>query len=326
MSEPLVTVICLCYNQQRFVSEALQSVQNQTYSNIQLIVIDDASTDNSAHTIQTFLQNFPSVLFLELRENLGMTRAFNIGLSQAAGEYIVDLAGDDVLQPDRIEKQVRAFQQLDSSYGVVFSDAYLMDEQSRKTGTFYRRNADGLRKQLVPGGDVYTQVLHSYCICAPTIMSRKHVYHTLGGYDEALVYEDFDFFVRSARHYKYFYIDEALTCYRKSPGSDSTKFYCKRHNPHLISTLAVCRKAYLQNRTMEENKALANQVRYHLRQSYLTENFDLVDQYAALLKQVDKVDWLSSIIRLLAQLRWRTGPLPRWYFNVRYRLSQKPGL
>ncbi len=319
MPLPLVTVICLCYNHERFIEEALRSVVNQTYGNIQLIVVDDGSTDASPQRIRSFLKNHPIVTFVELKQNHGMTRAFNIALKQSQGDYIVDFAGDDVFHPQRIEKQVHAFQHLDASYGVVFSDARLIDELSNPIGTFYTRKPDGTLQTPVPGGDVYAAILRSYCICAPTTLVRREVYDLLGGYDESLVYEDFDFFVRSARTYNYHYLDEPLTDYRKSAGSDSTKFYRKHYNPHLISTLAVCHKAYAQNKNNAENEALAFRVRYLLRQSFFTENFDLVEQYAQLLQKLGNPGAIASIIQRLARFRWRLGSLARWYFIFRNR-------
>ncbi len=89
------------------------------------------------------------------------------------------------------------------------------------------------------------------------MMSRRAVYEALGGYDESLSYEDFDFWVRSARAYRYFFLDEVLTLKRRVAGSHSTQFYNRRHNPHLASTLEVCRKAYQLNRTPVAHPALA---------------------------------------------------------------------
>lgn len=321
MFDPLVTVICLCFNQKRFVAEALQSVLSQTYQPIELIVVDDGSTDGSAEVIRECLQAFPTATFLELGENLGTTRAFNAGLQLAKGEYIADLAGDDVFRPDRIQKQMATFEKLDASYGVVFSDALLIDENSQPIGTFYPRNPDGSLLNPVPQGNVYASILRSYSVCAPTILTRKSVYDALGGYDESLIYEDFDFFVRSARQYRYQYIDEPLTYYRKSAGSSSTRFYRKRYNPHLISTLTVCHKAYAQNQTTEENRALACQVRYFLRQSFFTENFVLVESYAALLRKLDKLDWISWCILQLARRRLPTSTLTHWYTSLRQAMN-----
>src|SRR5688572_3746734 len=117
MDKPLVTVICLCYNHERFVREAITSVLSQTYSNLQVIVVDDKSTDKSVDAIRDKIAPYGEITFLPLPTNHGNCRAFNKGLALAKGEYIIDFATDDLMAPERISKQVEAFQQLDSSYG-----------------------------------------------------------------------------------------------------------------------------------------------------------------------------------------------------------------
>jgi glycosyltransferase involved in cell wall biosynthesis len=320
---PLVTVICVCYNQGRFVREALLSVTGQTYPHIELIVVDDGSTDDSVSRIEAFLSAFPGVTFIPLPANRGVCGAFNEGFRRSKGAFIIDLAADDVLLPGRVARQVAAFGPLDPSWGVVFSDAGLIDEASRPLGHFYPRKPDGSLRKPVPSGDVYRHVLNGYFICTPTMMSRRAVYEALGGYDESLSYEDFDFWVRSARTYKYCYLDEVLTLKRRVAGSNSTQFYRRRHNPHLAATLAVCRKAYRLNRTAEEHAALARSVRYHLRQALFTENFGLARAYGDLLGQVTGLGPADRL--LLALARFRVPLYALYQLYLRRRFANKSG-
>ena len=127
MEKPLVSIVCLCYNHAAYVEEALKSVFGQTYPNLQVIIVDDASTDNSIEVIRRTLTQHPHIQLLALPQNMGNCKAFNQGLRLATGEYIVDFATDDVMLPERIEKQLQLFSQLDSSYGVVFTDANYID-------------------------------------------------------------------------------------------------------------------------------------------------------------------------------------------------------
>ncbi|MGC4023146.1 MAG: glycosyltransferase family A protein [Cyclobacteriaceae bacterium] len=131
MNDPLVSVICLCYNQKRFVEESMLSVLSQTYKNIELIVIDDASNDGSQEVIRDFLVSYPQIQFLPLTQNVGNCKAFNMGWRLAKGEYIVDLSADDIMLAERIEKQVDYFQELDSTCGVVFTDCVYVDESGK---------------------------------------------------------------------------------------------------------------------------------------------------------------------------------------------------
>ena len=106
---PWVTVICTSYNQQTFVAEALESVIAQSYPNVELIVIDNGSTDQTVTRIQAVILPYPAIRFIRNPINLGLNRAFNQGLALANGQYIIDLSADDVLLPDRITRQVIFF-------------------------------------------------------------------------------------------------------------------------------------------------------------------------------------------------------------------------
>jgi glycosyltransferase involved in cell wall biosynthesis len=108
MDKHLVTVICVCFNHQQFLEEALNSVFKQTYPYIQLIVVDDCSQDGSAQKLSALHGERPFELLL-LSENNGYCKAFNQGLALAKGELIIDLAGDDRLMPDRVALGVKSY-------------------------------------------------------------------------------------------------------------------------------------------------------------------------------------------------------------------------
>jgi glycosyltransferase involved in cell wall biosynthesis len=117
MNKPLVSVICLCYNQDRFVQEAIQSVFEQTYPAIQLIVLDDGSTDESVQRIKKSLVDRPACKFVTNERNQGYTKALNQALTFVSGEFVIDLAADDILLPSRIEEGVMAFEKAGIKYG-----------------------------------------------------------------------------------------------------------------------------------------------------------------------------------------------------------------
>jgi glycosyltransferase involved in cell wall biosynthesis len=313
MAQPgLVSIICLAYGQARWVAEALESVLAQTYRPLELIVADDASPDGCAATIRRWLlaarlrpsfQSLAQVVFLPLPRNVGNCRAFNLALRYAQGEYVIDLAADDVLLPHRVDTQATAFGQLPAHYGVMFSDVQLIDEHSRPVGTYYARDAGGHLRQPVPSGEVYRWVVGLQYISAPSMMVRRQVLDQLGGYDEALSYEDYDFWVRSARCFHYFFQDLVLTQKRQLATSHRNGFYQKGTNPHLASTLVVCQKALRLNQNRQENQNLAISVRHHLRLSLFTENFALVGQFAHLLHEMSESGWPDRVWAALANAR-----------------------
>ena len=130
---PLVTVIALCYNHEKFIEECLQSVLNQTYTNVELIIVDDFSTDMSRGKIKLFFAKYPFAKIILNEKNLGNCRSFNQAFHISKGKYIIDLSTDDVLLPTKIEEQVKLFESSEK-VGVVFSDADFIDENSHYLG------------------------------------------------------------------------------------------------------------------------------------------------------------------------------------------------
>lgn len=313
---PWVTVICICYNHQEYVIEALQSVIDQHYVNIELIVIDNSSADLSVERIHEFVEKHPTVRFIRNRTNLGLNRAFNQGLALARGKYIIDLSTDDVLLPCRVAKQVSALEQLPNAYGVVFSNAAYIDANGRETGYHYPIDPNGRAWSVVPVGDVFIPVLASYFICTPTMLIRREVLAELGGYDETLAYEDFDFWVRSARRYQYAYVDEVLTHKRQLAGSLSTQITLP-NNLLLTSTLVVCRKALVLCGNDNERAALADRLQACIRKAFYAEQFDLAMQFGSLLHQITQPSWLTHFIIPLCYLRIRVNSIYRWYLRCR---------
>lgn len=312
--KPWVTVICVSYNHEAYVEEALRSVAEQTYPNVELIVVDNGSADRSVERITQFAKQNPAVRFLKNEANLGLNRAFNQGLALAGGRYIIDLSADDVLLPGRIARQADLFERLSGPYAVVFSNAAYIDEQSRRMGVHYPVDANGRALVKVPSGNVFRRVLESYFICTPTMMMRRDVLNELGGYDETLSYEDFDFWVRSARLYHYGYVDEVLTLKRQLPDSLSAQVSLP-DNQLLPSTLVVCQKAFDRCRAPAEYGALAQRIRTFIRKAFYAEQFGLALQFGQLLRQMERPGWPTSLILQLSRLQPPVNRLYRQYLK-----------
>ena len=264
MVQPLVSIICLCYNHERFVEEAIQSVLQQTYNNIEIIVVDDASSDNSREIIKGMVNRYPQIRFIPLEQNVGNCKAFNMALKASHGEYIIDLATDDVLYPGRVAAGVQALQKAGEEYGVTIANCEIIDEQGNLVKYHYPTDAQGRSRVVVPEGDVFLEVISRYFICPPTIMFKREVIERLGGYDENLSYEDFDFWIRSSRYFKYKYVDEVLVKKRIVQNSMSRKQF-RIGSRHTRSTYLVCEKATKLVRTPEETVALKKRMYYELR-------------------------------------------------------------
>lgn len=276
-SPPKVSVICTCYNHEKYVAESIQSVMDQGYQNYELIVVDDGSTDGSVPLIEAFKKKYPAIIFIKLEKNVGICKAFNTAFKICSGDYIVDLAADDILLPARLSRGIECFLGLAIDYGVVFSDAEWVNEK----GSHLYFHSAKFPHDDVPQGDVYKDLIERYFICSPAMMFRRAVVEYLDGYDESLTYEDFDFWIRSSRHFKYYYDPQILVKKRKVRNSLSHK-QLKILNKHSYSTYRVCTKILELNRTMEEQRALRKRIQYEIRQSIRTLDIRLACKYGLL--------------------------------------------
>src|SRR5690606_20919471 len=145
--------------------------------------------------------------------------------------------------------------------GIHFCDAELINESGRFLRTHYRRDQSGRLDEEVPQGQIFKELLARYFICTPSMMIRKTVLDSLGGYDENLSYEDFDFWVRSSRSFNYVFSDEILVKKRiiKKSHSGSQKNIL---NTHIASTRIVCQKAFDLCQSKEEFEALLQRIKY----------------------------------------------------------------
>lgn len=202
-NSPLVSVIIPCYNHENYVSEALESVFNQTYKNIELIVIDDGSTDNSVALVQE-IQKKHLFTFIA-QQNMGVCKTLNKAISLSKGEYIALLASDDYWDLSKIEKQISCLNaNLDSEF--CFTQAMEFDTNNRADGRIFP-------KSLLTG-KVLNQVFLRQHVPAGSMMFSRRLFDNLGGFDENLKEEDWDFVIRSAANTEFTAVKEPLFYYR----------------------------------------------------------------------------------------------------------------
>lgn len=295
--EPLVTILCISFNHAPYIKEALESVWAQSHANVEVIVLDDGSTDNSQEVIRDIIGD-REVLFIHHKENIGYTKTFNKGLALAKGEYIVDFALDDVMLPDFVKSGLERFKKVSIKTGVVYSNADYIDQSSKVIGNHKEiLLAKGMVTEFAEG-DIFERVLRRYFICTPTMIIKREVLTRLGGYDEALAYEDFDFWVRSARYWDYAYLDEVHMQKRKLSTSMSANRHRHRQNELLSSVLKVCQKAFHLCKTKSELKALKERLNYEYRQCLRNEAEELAGAYLTLLGQMGRsTDLISKAVR-----------------------------
>ena len=272
---PLVSVICLSYNHEAYVVEALNSVINQTYPNLELLIADDCSDDNSIGVIKDWVKNHPEVHFSTNEKNLGNTKTFNQLAKIAKGEFIIDLAADDLLVPNCIEKQVTTFQ--NSKYknlGIVYGNLIEIDKNGNFLNNYYKE------EDRPESGDIYKMVIgRTTKICSVSSMIKKSVLEKLGYYDEDLAYEDLDLWIRTSRDFEFEYIPEILAKKRIVSDSLSSHFLIKnnaRAKKLNESTLKILVKAYHLNKTKDEYKALLGRIRFEMYKFIKAKHFKLL--------------------------------------------------
>lgn len=201
-SSPLVTVFVACYNHARFVVQALESVRAQNYPHVQLIVADDCSKDDSVRVIRECLAaHWPDALFLVHPQNLGICRTFNEIIGHAKGKYVAGFSADDVWLSERLRAQVAWMESQPEDVGVLYGDAYQIDEHGARLPLQF--NAAHRNLSVLPDGWVFETLIEGNFVPAMTTLVRRRCYEVVGGYDETLAFEDWDMWLRIARSFQF---------------------------------------------------------------------------------------------------------------------------
>ncbi len=272
----LVTVICTCFNHQNYVIESLKSVLNQTYKNIQIIVVDDFSKDKSVLVIEDFLKQNSEILFIKNLQNIGVTKSFNNAMTFAKGAYFVDLACDDVLLPNCIENQLSVFYKSNlDNLAIVYGNAAFISENGNHLSYYFDVDKNLKTIDLPKSGDIYEDVVSERTvICSVTAMISKYYFDKLNGYDESLIYEDLDFWIRVTRNYNIEFIDEILVKKRMLTNSFHSNFK-RKHNIIGKTTFKILNKTYKLNKSKRENQILKKRVMIEIKTSFKTKNLIL---------------------------------------------------
>lgn len=201
MNNDLVSIIVPCYNQAEFLSDALQSVLNQTYKSWECIIINDGSVDKTELVAKEWLLKDKRYKYIK-KENGGLSQARNVGIKSALGEYILLLDADDKIDETLVFKAIPIFNK-DQNIGVV---------------TYWCNRFVGDRVVNVfkpKGGDINDFLFKNSAI--GTSMFRKKCWITVGGYDEKMKngYEDWEFYIRLTQKWRVFVIPEVLFYYRQ---------------------------------------------------------------------------------------------------------------
>ena len=191
------------FNGEAFLKEAIESCLKQTYSNLELIIIDDGSTDQSLLIIESF--NDPRIKLVQNQTNMGQSYSRNAGIKESKGEYIAIMDSDDIAYHARIEKQLNFL--VNDNVDICFSNSDLIDSMGKKTGEKNStQNKNLLKAQLL----FYCPLIH------PTAFWRKESFiKNEFWYDEYFIYsQDYDLWTRAIKKLHFGIINEPLLKFR----------------------------------------------------------------------------------------------------------------
>ena len=207
---PLVSICMVCYNHERYVARAIESCLKQTYANTEIIIVDNASIDNSSVVIERYAEAFELVRFYSLPENTFPSYGFNFAIKQSKGEYVSILSADDYFECNKIESQLQYMR--DSNITNSFTWVNIVNDKSEvlpfhdKELLFNREFTNNALKAFF--------LMHGNTLCAGTAMLHRSIFDKYGYFDHRLLQlQDYDFWLRIIKDEPIHILSEKLTNY-----------------------------------------------------------------------------------------------------------------
>ncbi len=205
MEKSLVSIILPVYNREKHVKNAIESALNQTYKNIELIIIDDGSKDNTFNVISQFCREVPQAVILKNETNLGFVKTLNRAVSQARGKYIARLDDDDIwIDKQKIEKQIN-FLEDNPEYSLVGGGVIKKDKENKEITRFLLPEEDK---------DIRKNILISNVFAHSAVVFKKEDFQKAGGYDEEFgFFADWDLWLKIGKLGKFYNFQEFFISY-----------------------------------------------------------------------------------------------------------------
>lgn len=211
---PIISVVMPVYNRKDYLPEAIESVLNQTYSDFELIIIDDGSTDRSPDIIEQYAKNDPRIIVVVNPKNCGNYYSRNKGMALAKGQFIAVMDSDDVSLPERFEKQLAYFN-THPEVDILGTQGLDVDESLNPIQT---------SNYPLDPAQVRWQLMFGHSLCHPSIMMRRRVLDEFGfRYHDQLVSQDYELFMRASTNLKIANLPEVLIYVRKHQQNISTQ-------------------------------------------------------------------------------------------------------
>lgn len=234
--EPKVSVVVTCYKYAHFLPFAMDSALGQTHSNVEVILVNDGSPDNTDEVAQRYLSD-PRVVYIK-QENAGQAVAKNNGIARATGDFIAFLDADDIWERDKLEKQLPLFR--DPEVGVVYCLVSYMDETGKALDMETRPLLAARRGWITR--DIFLDNLIPFCAA----VVRRECFGKVGVMDSSFrMGIDWDLWLRMSVRYKFDYVDAPLLRYRVGHAGQMSKNFTVREQ----DTMRIMRKFLEENPT-----------------------------------------------------------------------------
>ena len=295
MEFPLVSIICLCYNHEAFVDEALTSIEQLIYPNLEILVADDFSSDRSRELLENWQRRKSDWKFFFNKENQGNCKTFNQLLKISTGEFVLDFATDDVLESEALQAWVNRLDR-NPKAAFCYADAWLFEKSRIQRHLYSISNKQKIR----PEGKILPFLFGPPFICPPAVLFRRSALHEIGGYNENLAYEDWNVWLQLARKSEVVFHPQAVINYRTHSNSLSSSLFNKQNSRLIDSTLLILREvmAWDELKLIPEN--VSHFLRYHLKLCAVLEFRSQGLQFWQLLSSISKPGkrdrlWLALI-------------------------------
>lgn len=214
---PLVSFIVISYKHEEYIADCLESILAQTYTNMEILYLDDASGDGTFQKAclykKQFEEKYARVVFIENIRNRGLVNNLNELVWSCKGEYVKFLAADDFMLRDGIEKLVDLLEK-HKEYDMVYSNGVTGNRDTHYPIREIHDNELIYRKEPPQGEDLFQQLYENDFIAAPGVMIKRATYEKIGQYDQNIGVEDWDYFLRIAREGSIGYLQAPAVMYR----------------------------------------------------------------------------------------------------------------
>ncbi len=257
-----ISVIVPVYNQEKFLTETIESALHQTYKNLEIILINDGSNDRSARICDNLSKKDERIRYYS-QDNRGVSFTRNRAIQLSQGAYIAPLDADDLWEPDYLIRHLEVFQKK-PLIGIVYCCQKIIDEEGNEVG-------ETRPKAYLPNEFLARMLFRNDLGCPSTLLIRRECFNK-HQYNEDMCHgEDYDLNLRLAEDYIFEYLDLPLTYYRRHEGNVSNNLlahrkaesiYLSRYTSEMIRTIVEKTRLGLEEKKMLEGKILLNQEKF----------------------------------------------------------------